>query len=80
MLTFRDMKVLATAACLFLLNNAFAQPGETLIYHTIQTDPSGHIIPWYNPDPAIAYDHNLYAIWNFWDTMRRDYNSLPYTI
>jgi hypothetical protein len=55
-----------------------AQQNETLIYHSIQTDKNGNIIPWFNPDPAIAYDHNLYSIWNFWDTMRRDLNGLPY--
>jgi len=55
-----------------------AQPGELLIYHQIQTDRNGNIVPWYNSDPAIAYDHNLYTIWNFWDTMRRDINGLPY--
>jgi hypothetical protein len=58
--------------------HALAQQGEPLIYHPIQTDKDGYIIPWYNPDPAIAYDHNLYTIWNFWDTMRRDLNGLPY--
>jgi hypothetical protein len=57
---------------------AIAQQNEHLIYHPIQTDKDGNIIPWYDPDPAIAYDHNLYTIWNFWDTMRRDLNGLPY--
>jgi hypothetical protein len=55
-----------------------AQTSELLIYHQMQTDRSGNIVPWYNADPAIAYDHNLYMIWNFWDTMRRDINGLPY--
>jgi hypothetical protein len=55
-----------------------AQPTDTLIYHPIQTDKEGNILPWYNPDPAIAYDHNLHTIWNFWYTMRRDPDGLPY--
>jgi len=65
---------------LFLLSKTvlFAQPGEKLIYHTIQTDKNGNIIPWYDPDPAIAFDHNLYTIWNFWYNMRTDMNGLPY--
>ncbi|MDB5017073.1 MAG: hypothetical protein JWQ84_1905 [Mucilaginibacter sp.] len=63
---------------LFFTGNLFAQKGDMLIYHPIQTDKDGNIIPWYNPDPAIAYDHNLYTIWKFWDTMRRDINGLPY--
>jgi hypothetical protein len=62
----------------FVNHHALAQQGEPLIYHPIQTDRDGNIIPWYNPDPAIAYDHNLYTIWNFWDTMRKDLNGLPY--
>jgi hypothetical protein len=56
----------------------FAQSGELLIYHNIQTDKNGNIIPWYNADPAIAYDHNLHTIWSFWFNMRRDMNGLPY--
>ncbi len=55
-----------------------AQPADTLIYHPIRTDGEGRIIPWYNADPAIAYDHNLHTIWNFWYTMRRDPDGLPY--
>ena len=56
----------------------FAQQGELLIYHNIQTDKNGNIVPWYNADPAIAYDHNLHTIWSFWFNMRRDMNGLPY--
>jgi hypothetical protein len=58
--------------------HAVAQQKEILIYHPIRTDKDGNILPWYDPDPAIAYDHDLYTIWNFWDTMRRDLNGLPY--
>jgi hypothetical protein len=55
-----------------------AQQGELLVYHPIQTDKDGNIIPWYSADPATAYDHNLYTVWNFWFNMRRDINGLPY--
>jgi len=34
-----------------------AQQNEMLIYHPIQTDKAGNIIPWYTPDQAIAFDH-----------------------
>ena len=51
---------------------------EKLQYHLIQTDKEGKIIPWYNPDPGIAYDHVLNLVWNFWDTMRVDMNGIPY--
>jgi hypothetical protein len=60
------------------VERAVGQQQDTLIYHAIQTDKAGNIVPWYNPDPAIAYDHNLHSIWNFWFTMRRDPNGLPY--
>lgn len=51
---------------------------EKLQYHTIKVDGVGFILPWYDADPALAYDHILTLVWNFWDTMRRDYNGLPY--
>jgi len=63
----------------FITSYLFAQQkGELLIYHNIQTDKDGNIVPWYNADPAIAYDHNLHLVWNFWYNMRRDPNGLPY--
>jgi hypothetical protein len=62
----------------FATSHLFAQQGETLIYHPIKTDKSGNIVPWYNDEPAVAYDHDLHIIWNFWFNMRRDMNGLPY--
>jgi len=55
-----------------------AQQKEILIYHPIQTDASGNIVPWYNADPGKSYHHVIGLVWNFWDTMRRDMNGLPY--
>jgi hypothetical protein len=49
-----------------------------LSFHPIKTDKQGSIIPWYNDEPGIAYDFVINATWNFWDTMRRDLNGLPY--
>jgi hypothetical protein len=78
------MKFMAKRAIILLLLfvfvkvNLFAQQGELLIYHNIQTDKNGNIIPWFNANPAIAYDHNLHTIWSFWFNMRRDVNGLPY--
>ncbi|MEP7142382.1 MAG: hypothetical protein ABI707_05915 [Ferruginibacter sp.] len=57
-------------------NNSTAQ--EKLQYHNIRTDKNRHIVPWYNPDPSVAYDQVIKLVWNFWDTMRRDMNGLPY--
>jgi len=55
-----------------------AQVNEKLIYHTIRTDQSGNLIPWYDADPGKSFDHIIHLVWNFWDTMRRDFNGLPY--
>src|ERR1700712_1946655 len=71
----RLFPLLAGLLCYY---HCFAQQHEKLIYHEIKTDKAGDIVPWYNDDPAIAYDHNLHTIWNFWFTMRRDMNGLPY--
>jgi hypothetical protein len=65
---------------LFLLlsfSSAFAQP-EKLIYHDIQTDNAGKIIPWFSSEPGKAYSHVIQSVWHFWDTMRIDLNGLPY--
>lgn len=51
---------------------------ELLVYHPIQTDFQGYIIPWYHPEPGIAYDHVIGLTWRFWKNMRKDDNGLPY--
>src|SRR3569833_3337275 len=70
--------IFIAAVLLLATSTLFAQQGEMLIYHPIKTDKAGNIMPWYNDDPAIAFDHNLHTIWNFWFNMRRDMNGLPY--
>ena len=71
-------RIITQALFAFATLSVFAQQSELLIYHPIKTDKSGHIIPWYNDDPAIAFDHNLHTVWNFWFNMRKDMNGLPY--
>jgi len=51
---------------------------EKISYHVIKTDSQGDLIPWYNDDPGISYDHIVNMVWKFWDTMRTDLNGLPY--
>ena len=65
---------------LFLPFNSMvlAQQNEVLIYHRIKTDSQGNIIPWYDENPGKSYNHIIQMVWNFWDTMRRDMNGLPY--
>ncbi len=58
--------------------NSFAQQGEMLQYHPIQTDKAGNIIPWWSPTYTTAYDHDIHLVWNFWNNMRRDPDGLPY--
>jgi hypothetical protein len=59
---------------IFAGNLAFSQSPEVgkekhLIYHDIQTDAQNFILPWYNPDPAISYDHVLELTWNYWNNI-----------
>lgn len=49
-----------------------------IVFHPVRLDSTGGLLPWYSPHPAIAYDFVINATWNFWDTMRRDMNGLPY--
>jgi hypothetical protein len=51
---------------------------DHLVYHEIRTDDRGEIVPWYSPDPASAYDHNLRIIWNFWKDMKSCPNGVKY--
>jgi len=69
-----------TLACLLILLflQVFSQGKEILIYHPIQTDKSGNIIPWYDENPGTSYNHVINLVWNFWDKMRQDLNGLPY--
>ena len=62
----------------FAVMNSFAQQNEVLIYHPIQTDKAGNIVPWYNTDPAIAYDHNLHLVWDFLAKYAPGPDGLPY--
>src|SRR5258706_4115925 len=75
-----SMRIIFFVVIFFLLsanNNSSAQK-EQLIYHPIQTDKDGNIVPWYDADPGTSYNHIIQIVWNFWDTMRRDMNGLPY--
>ena len=71
-------KMFLTATSLLLFCTVFGQQKEMLIYHPIKTDKKGKIISWYNENPGTAYNHIVNIVWNFWDTMRRDMNGLPY--
>jgi hypothetical protein len=71
-------KILLLITCVCFSSFIFCQQKESLIYHTIQTDKNGKIISWVDENPGKAYNHIINIVWNFWDTMRRDMNGLPY--
>ncbi len=70
------MKKTSFIILIFLFAQSKAQ--EKLLYHNIQTNGNGIIVPWYHADHGISYDHILHLVWSFWDTMRVDLNGIPY--
>ena len=80
------MKKLLFISLLTTSLSGFAQTGhvqtnitsEKLLYHFINTDENGNILPWYSSDLGKSYDFVINQVWNFWDTMRTDKNGLPY--
>lgn len=52
---------------------------EKLLYHPIHLNAQDQsILPWYSTDLGKSYDYVIGRVWNFWDTMRKDKNGLPY--
>lgn len=74
--------VISIIGCMHLLSAQTMRYDKTtdgfLVFHSIQTDTNGKIIPWCNPKPQLAYEMIIHKLWNFWDTMRIDKNGLPY--
>lgn len=68
----------AAVSCENVAERTSVPVGEMLLYHEIRVDENGNIVPWFSDDPATAYDDVLNRIWTFWDTMKVDYNGLPY--
>jgi hypothetical protein len=61
-----------------LFSQEFTKTSEKLFFHNIVVDKNGLIEPWYDANPGVSYDHMVDLVWNFWDTMRTDFNGLPY--
>jgi hypothetical protein len=72
-----DVKKILVALLLVVLLE-FPASAEHLIYHDIQTDTAGHIIPWYSPDLGKSYDHIIGLVWNFWKGMGPCANGVKY--
>jgi hypothetical protein len=51
---------------------------ERLVFHDIQVDAAGRILPWYSPKPSVAYDHAIRAVWRFWQGMPMCPNDVRY--
>ena len=66
------------ALSFFILSISAVAQTEKLVYHLIKTDARGNILPWYSDEPGKAWSHTIQLVWNFWDTMRRDPNGIPY--
>ena len=71
-------KIFVVLSLFFTISTLAQSQNEKLSYHPVKADAEGYILPWYSDDPGMAYDHIVRIVWNFWDTMRRDPNGLPY--
>ncbi len=74
------LRNLALFLCLVsaVLAAAQAKPDENKIgYHDVRSDGTA-IVPWYHPDPSVAYDHAIRLVWNFWAGVRKCPNGVPY--
>jgi hypothetical protein len=50
----------------FLLSNFYCS-AQLNVYHPLQKDVNGVLIPWYHPtNHGTAYNHGLDLVWNFW--------------
>ena len=63
-------RLLVFTALLMFFANVRAQ--QELVYHDIVRDSSGKLAPWYSPDPATSYDHDLGLIWSCWKNFPSD--------
>jgi hypothetical protein len=75
---YRRTAAASAVALVLALPGARAVAPETLVYHSIQTDSAGRIVPWFSPDPAVAYDHDLRIIWNYWNGLPNCPNGVRY--
>jgi len=53
--------------------------GDSIIYHPVHINAvDNSLLPWYSNNPGESYDFVINKVWDFWDTMRTDFNGLPY--
>lgn len=58
--------------------SAQSSPTPLIGYHEPKVDSTGHIVPWFNSQPSVAYDHDIRILWDFWRNMRKCSNGVPY--
>ncbi len=51
---------------------------DTIVYHQVRVDPSGHILPWHSNNVGRSYDYVLALVWKFWKNMEVDSNGMQY--
>lgn len=70
--------VVAVLCLTLLLTGPALSAAEDLVYHSIETDQKGKIVPWYSSNLGEAYDHNIRLAWDFWKNMRTCENGVKY--
>jgi hypothetical protein len=79
----RSAHVVLAASMLIISNFSGQAAGQSsatplIGYHEPQVDSTGRIVPWFNPQPYVAYDHDIRILWDFWRNMRKCSNGVPY--
>ncbi|MBZ5562465.1 MAG: hypothetical protein LAP13_08585 [Acidobacteriia bacterium] len=77
----RARRIALAGLCFVLMVGSevnWCAPGEQLVQHEIKTDARGYILPWYSPDPGVAYDHCIMKVWEFWKNMKSCPNGAKY--
>ena len=59
---------------------AAGEPPLRLQYHDIRADADGMMLPWSHDDPALAYDHVVRLVWDFWREMEDCPNGVRYSL
>jgi hypothetical protein len=52
--------------------------GSHLGYHDVRRDRTGRLLPWFADDEGASYDHVVRLTWQFWHSIRRCENGVPY--
>jgi len=74
----RSIRILLLSMLIASWVGAIPAQAEHLVYHEIKTDIHGYIVPWFSPEPAVAYDRNIRSIWEFWKNMKTCPNGVKY--